>query len=461
MSLSAKTLGWASAITLLFCLAGRPADAGTAPGGEDFAPMVAKVLPSVVNITVDSWTFPGSKSGSDVSKVTDDQSYGSGFVIDPTGLILTNRHVIAGADRITVVLNDGTRLNAKVIATAADDLAVLRVEADHPLPAITWGDSTTLLPGEAVIAIGNPLGLGTTVTAGIVSALDRDIHLSPWDAFIQTDAAINRGNSGGPLFNLKGEVVGVNTALYSPGSGGSVGLGFAIPSFDARFVIDQLLTYGFVRIGWIGVQAQNVTQDIASGGGLKRAMGAILISLTAGGPAARAGLRLGDIITRVDNQVIGDPRYLNRAIGIRAGRTAMLSVWRQGVERLIPVAVAVDPRAHSLGRMAGNDRIPQLVRRADLGLVLAAAPGTQAKPAGVRVVNVVPRSVAALHGITPGETVLNVQGEPAHDAAQVLRVIAALRGQGRRYVLLLVTDGKQPRWIALPLRSDPDTPSSK
>jgi serine protease Do len=268
-------------------------------------------------------------------------SLGSGFIIDATGYVVTNNHVIADSEDISVVLDDGTRLKAKVVGRDnKTDLALLKVEAGRPLPYVEFGDSDKTRVGDWIIAIGNPFGLGNSVSAGIVSARGRDINAGPYDDFLQTDAPINRGNSGGPMFDIEGGVIGVNTLIYSP-SGGSVGIGFATPSAIARPVIEQLKKYGMTRRGWIGVRIQSVSEDLARRLGLGKAAGALVAGVIEGGPAAAAGVAPGDVILRFDGKLIGGRRDLPRiAADTEVGSTVDLVVWRDGKETTMKITVA-------------------------------------------------------------------------------------------------------------------------
>ena len=279
--------------------------------------------------------FDRNRPDSAPRKVT---SLGSGFIIDPSGYIVTNHHVIEDAEEVTVILHDDTNLKAKIIGRdTKTDLALLKVEAKKPLPYVKWGDSEKARVGDWVLAIGNPFGLGGTVTAGIISARKRDINSGPYDSYLQTDASINRGNSGGPMFNLDGEVIGINTAIFSP-SGGSIGIGFAIPSAQARTVIDQLRKYGRTRRGWLGVRIQTVTDQIAESLAMGRARGALVAGVTDNGPADKAGIKSGDVIVAFDGQDIDEMRDLPRLVAetaidkdvkvrvIRGGKPVELSV---------------------------------------------------------------------------------------------------------------------------------------
>jgi serine protease Do len=275
--------------------------------------------------------FKKQQQGQNRNQPRNANSLGSGFVIDSSGIVITNNHVIDGADEIEVIFPDGKRLKAELKGTdKKTDLAVLKVESDEPLPSVNWGDSSALRVGDWVMAIGNPFGLGGTVTLGIVSAMNRNINAGPYDDFIQTDAAINRGNSGGPLFDMNGNVVGVNTAIISP-TGGSIGIGFSVPSDTARNVIDQLIRFGETRRGWLGVRIQNVTDDLAESLGLSEAKGALVADVTATSPAETAGIQAGDVIVSVDGKAMEDSRALSRAVGNLAPDTEVkVGILRKG-----------------------------------------------------------------------------------------------------------------------------------
>jgi len=321
-----------------------PAAARAAP--DSFSGLATRLSPAVVNISTSQKIeradldqmpqFPPGSPYEEMFKDYYDQqrdrqvtSLGSGFVIDPKGLIVTNNHVIEGADEITVNFPDGTSLKAEIVGKdEKTDLAVLRVTSNTPLPSVAFGNSDEALVGDWVMAIGNPFGLGGTVTAGIVSARNRDIAAGPYDDFIQTDAAINRGNSGGPLFDMDGNVIGVNSAIISP-SGGSIGIGFAIPSSIVKHTVNQLIEFGETRRGWIGVRIQVVTPELAEGLGLDKARGALVAEVTPGGPAEKAGIKAQDVILKFDGKDIRDSRALPRAIADSdIGKTADIEVWR-------------------------------------------------------------------------------------------------------------------------------------
>jgi len=451
---------WVWAVALPLLAPGVVMAAPLPPGASD---VVARLLPEVVNISIVKLTqapvAPGQVAPASTMRKN---SLGSGFIIDPDGLIVTNKHVIEGADEITVILSDNTQLRATLLYKSPIDMAFLQVHAGHKLPAVTWGDSDKMRPGDGVIAIGNPLGLGGTVTAGIVSALDRDIKETSVDSFIQIDAAINRGNSGGPLFNLAGEVVGINTALISQGdTAGSIGLGFAIPGNDAQFVIGHFKEYGRLRAGWIGIATQVVTPDIGDGVEMPAPWGSIVTGLDPDGPAVKAGLRVGDVILRVDGNEAKEPRALNRAIAtIHVGDVTVLDIWRNMAEQKLKVTVAELPsepqQAVSAAAMAAAKA--DMPDRGDLGLVCAALTdadrtrlGLQKDAVGVLVGSVVHGSVAEARSVAAGQLIIKVQGEPVATPADVTRQIDAARSSNHKSVLLLFHDDDGNKFVALPL----------
>ncbi|MGI9500940.1 MAG: Do family serine endopeptidase, partial [Geminicoccaceae bacterium] len=295
---------------------------------------------------------------------------GSGFIIDGSGLIVTNNHVIQSADEVMVTLNDGRELDAEIIGTDPDtDLALLRVEADGTLPVAKFADSDGVRVGDAVIAIGNPFGLGGTVTAGIVSAKAREIGAGRYDDFLQIDAPINRGNSGGPTFNLEGEVIGVNTAIHSP-TGGNVGIGFAIPASLTQKIVADLEDDGSVERGWLGVHIQAVDDDLAEGLGLEQADGALIARVAEGGPAAAFGIEQGDVIVSYDGEAIETLRDLTRAVAdTTPGKDAEVGVWRDGENRTLSVEIAQMPSADTLASVDPTDGVEDGAPK--LGLALA------------------------------------------------------------------------------------------
>ena len=306
------------------------------------------------------------------------QEFGSGFLIDPAGYIVTNRHVIAAAYKVTVTLNDGQPYPGTVVATnERPDLALLKIEAGHPLPTVPWADSDKMRIADSVFAIGNPLGLAISISVGVVSALNRNMKETTYDDFIQTDAAINHGNSGGPLFNLRGEVIGVNWALVSPSAtSGSIGLGLAIPANDAAFVADHMRRYGKLRAGFVGIRLQQVTPDMAAALHLDNTDGGIVTIVRPGGPADAVGLRPGDVVLQFGARHTTDVRALLRAMSTTLpGTTSPMAVWRDGQTRTVQVAVADWPKGTEALDPAGEPVMPdrgQRMSAPDLGLRLAA-----------------------------------------------------------------------------------------
>lgn len=443
--------------------------------GANKSDLVKGLLPTVVNVSVrkDEPAAPPvtADAAAPVPAPTPDagsgiKSYvGSGFVIDPSGLIVTNYHVVEYAFEITVTFFDGSRLPAKMLsASRTADLAVLKVEAKHPLKAAHWGDSDKLQVGDQVFAAGDPFGIGLSVSAGIVSGLNRDIQNSPYDDLIQTDASINHGNSGGPLFDMQGHVVGVNSTIISPTTG-SAGLGFAIPSSTAQFVVSQLLTYGWVHPAWIGVKVQTVTREIADAMGMSQPEGSILAWVLSDGPAKQAGLKIGDVILRYNGVAPTDDRDLLREIAHTPVGQPINFLVRQsdGTEQTVSVTTQAWPR----NQWEKNDapepvQRPKIVIPPDLGLSLSPLPDeARVKlPSGVDLNGVLVSKVAAnsdpaLRGMTSGDIILRVQDKPVTTPEDVQANIDAARAAKREYVLLLVLPKKSetpgPKWFALQL----------
>jgi serine protease Do len=389
-------------------------------------------------------------------------SLGSGFIIDPSGIVVTNNHVIADADEISVILNDGTKLKAELIGKdTKTDLAVLKVASDKPLKSVKFGNSDKLRLGEWVIAIGNPFSLGGTVTAGIVSARNRDINSGPYDNYIQTDAAINRGNSGGPLFNLDGEVVGVNTAIISP-SGGSIGIGFAVPSVTATAVIDQLREFKEVRRGWLGVRIQQVTDDIAESLNIKPPRGALVAGIDDKGPAKPAGIEPGDVIVKFDGKDIKEMRDLPKIVGdTPVGKDVPVVVIRKGKEEIKTVRLGRledTPQPASVKRDAVPDDKP-VVQKA-LGLNLANMSDDLRKKykikdsvKGVVIVDVDANSPAAEKRLSAGDVIVKVTDEEVGSPADVQKRIDQLKKDGKKTALLLVANADgDVRFVAIGLQ---------
>jgi serine protease Do len=411
--------------------------------------MLQRALPAVVAITTLKPTTGAKRHGGWVRIV------GSGFVVDPDGIIVTNKHVIAGSQSIQVMFADGSHALATVIAEAVGDLAVLRVHMVGKLSALAFGDSDKLRIGEPVFTIGNALGVGISVSEGIISGLDRDIGDTPYDTYLQTDAVLNHGNSGGPLVNSAGEVVGVDTALISPTSG-FAGLGFAIPSNDAQFVVQRLLKYGSVRAGWIGVQLQDLTARLADGLGLGRPEGGLVVAVKSGSPAANAGLSPGDLVTAVDGTVCANARQAMRAIGRTAvGQQTTLDVLRDGGRRVFEVAVAELPGdVLPAGLRNTVAAATAIANQPNFGLKVANAPATNSHSGsnvgpGVTVVAVDPRSAAGAAGIAPGDVVLRVGDTSVVNPADFSQGVEQARKLGRHYVLMLVQSKKGRRWVAV------------
>ena len=327
-----------------------PLNAATLPKAAlpgSFGDLVERVSPAVVSVIATRARVVESPASGEPRGDAGPrgEALGSGFIIDPAGYVVTNNHVIAEATSVAIVLEDGRELEAQVIGSDDKvDLALLKVEAEAPLPHLTFGDSDAVRVGDWTIAVGNPFGLGGTVTAGIVSARGRDINSGPYDDYLQLDTAINSGNSGGPTFDVDGNVIGINTAIYSP-SGGNVGIGFAIPANLAAPLIEQLKEQGYISRGWLGVQIQNVTPLIAESLDLGAASGALVAQVTPASPAAVAGLEVGDVITALEGEPIGTVRDLTRRVALaKPGEPQALTVWRKGDESTLTVALGEAPK---------------------------------------------------------------------------------------------------------------------
>jgi serine protease Do len=388
-------------------------------------------------------------------------SLGSGFIIDTEGVVVTNNHVIADADEINVIMNDGTKIKAELVGVdKKTDIAVLKFKPASPLTAVKFGDSDKLRLGEWVIAIGNPFSLGGSVTAGIVSARNRDISQGPYDNYIQTDASINRGNSGGPLFNLDGEVVGVNTLIISP-TGGSIGLGFAVPSKTVAGVVDQLRQFGELRRGWLGVRIQQVTDEIAESLNIKPARGALVAGVDDKGPAKPAGIEPGDVVVKFDGKDVKDPKDLSRVVAdTTVGKEVEVVIIRKGAE---------ETRKVTLGRLEDTEKVQQaaakakeepaekLVTQKALGLDLATLSKdlrTKYKikdtVKGVIVTGVDGNSDAAEKRLSAGDVIVEVAQEAVGNAADVKKRVDQLKKDGKKSVLLLVANGDgELRFVAL------------
>jgi serine protease Do len=426
-------------------------------------PAAARQRPGAAPPSLDQFfhEFFGGKGGpgGPTAPAPEFSSLGSGFIIDPSGLIVTNDHVITDAAQINVTLSDDTKLEAKIVGRdPVTDLALLKVDAKKPLPAASWGDSTKVKVGDWVLAIGNPFGLGGTVTSGIISATARDIHSGPYDDYLQTDASINRGNSGGPMFNLQGQVIGINTAILSP-SGGSIGIGFAIPSSLARPIIEQLKTTGKVVRGWIGAHIQPVTADIAEAIGLDKSRGAMIAAIDAGSPAAEAKLEPGDVILSYAGQAIDQSHGLPRLVAATPpGKSVKLVIWRNDKQHQVAVKVAVlDPnRPPPVPVALQKPEPPPSV--AALGLELSRlTPALRRQfsladqAQGVVVTGVPPNGPGAAQGLHPGDLIIAIGHDPVTTPQQIEEHAAAAQKQGKKELLVRIQRDASTRFIALPV----------
>ena len=380
---------------------------------------------------------------------------GSGFIIDKDGLIVTNNHVIDGADEVVVTLNDGRELDAELIGADPDtDLALLRIDSTEPLPVAKFADSESVRVGDAVIAIGNPFGLGGTVTAGIVSAKAREIGAGRYDDFLQIDAPINRGNSGGPTFNLEGEVIGVNTLIHSP-TGGNVGIGFAIPANLTQKIVADLQDDGMVERGWLGVHIQSVDADLAESLGLEDDDGALVARVTEDGPAAEFGIEQGDVIVGFAGQTIETLRDLTRAVAdTDPGSETDVIVWRGGEEVTLSVEIAQMPSEQTLAGIEQEDTLEEEAPR--LGLALArldeALRAEMDLPDGLDgalVTDVLPGSPAAEKGLRQGDVIIEADHQTVADPRTVAEAVKAAAERGDKAILLLIKRGDQDRFVAV------------
>jgi serine protease Do len=453
--------------------------AETTANAPGFADLVSKVKPAVISVRV---KIDGDAENGDLKqneRMDSDQSgspmeqfkrfgfrmpegmpqrhevimgEGSGFFISPDGYAVTNNHVVDHAQSVQVTTDDGTIYTAKVIGTdKKTDLALIKVDGKKDFSYVKFADAQPRV-GDWVVAVGNPFGLGGTVTAGIVSARGRDIGAGPYDDYVQIDAPINKGNSGGPAFDTSGNVIGVNTAIYSP-SGGSVGIGFDIPAATAKLVVAQLKDKGYVTRGWLGVQVQPVTSDIADSLGLKQARGAMVDNPQDGSPAAKAGIEAGDVITAVNGTDVKDARDLARNIStIAPGTSVKLDVLHKGESKTVNVALAEMPndrQANAGGHQSNNE----VAGTPHLGLQLAPAAEVDGSgDKGVVVMAVDPDGPAAEHGFRTGDVILNVGGKSVSNVRDVRSALSDAKGSGKRSVLMQVKSADATRFIALPLK---------
>lgn len=444
------------AAILSLVLIAAPASAQRFPA-EGFADLADRLSPSVVNISAAQRIgsgesgLPDFPEGSPLERFNElfgdapriANSLGSGFIIDAEGIVVTNNHVIEDADEVEVTLSDGRTFPAEFVGRdAATDLAVLRIQSSEPFPYVEWGNSDAARVGDWVIAIGNPFGLGGSLTAGVISARGREIG-GRYDDYIQTDVAINRGNSGGPLFNLDGEVVAVNTAIYSP-TGASVGISFSIPSNLARHVVDQLLEYGETRRGWLGVSVQPVTSGMAPALGLTTPRGAIISRVEEGGPGDEAGIETGDLILRFDGREVPDSRSLPRMVAeTDVGREVVIALRRRGENQTIRATVGRLQEEGTPATPARRDAPqPQPDLETVLGLTLAPLDDASRRryrvhpeAQGVLVTAVDPDSDAA-GKVRPGDVIEEVAWSPVASVEEVRNVVEAASGSGEILLVL-------------------------
>lgn len=461
---------------------------GTRP--LSFADLAENLLPTVVNIssTVKSPTTPdmeelmpnfpeGSPFGDFFERFMERHgrgmpsmpasSLGSGFIIDAEkGYIVTNNHVIKDADEVRVTLHNDETLEAEILGRdEKTDLAVLKINTKgHTLKAVDFGDSDAMRVGDWVLAIGNPFGLGGTVTSGIISARARDINSGPYDDFLQTDASINRGNSGGPMFNLDGQVIGINTAIFSP-TGGSVGIGFAIPSQMAKNVVAQLVEYGHTRRGWLGVRIQTVTDEIAESLGLDEAKGALVASVTEGSPAEKAKFKAGDIILSFDGKPIAEMRELPRLVAAtKIDAKVKVEILRDGKKQKLTVEIGELEKAEKEGLLEDNTEEPSDKGQEIQPLGLEISPvtdelrdeyGLTETAKGLLIVGTKPDGAAEQKGVMVGDVITEINQKPVHSVADVKSTIKEAKKNKRSSVLLLLNRGGDVRFVAVKLAEEP------
>ena len=464
-----------TALVLAFVVFVLPASSRPMPNG--FADLAESLVPAVVNIsttaTVQRSAGPGQPPFNDFfeeffrdrrmpqrkHKVS---SLGSGFVIDPNGIIITNNHVIEEADEITVNFSDGSKYEAKILGRdPKTDIAVLKVEAKKPLPFVPMGDSKKVRVGDWAIAIGNPFGLGGSLSAGIISAVNRDINSGPYDSFIQTDAAINRGNSGGPLFNMDGEVIGVNSAIISP-SGGSVGIGFAIPSNLASNIIGQLQKYGETRRGWLGVRIQQVTDELAGNLGLDKPHGALVSEISPDSPAEKGGLKVGDVIVRFDGKKVPHMRDLPRIVADTEVDTEVLvEVMRRGKKRKLRIVTGRLDEPNLV--RTGNDNQQQSknnngqtilgMRLTNLDARTRSEMDLPEEMIGTLVSDVDPDDRGFENGIRRGDIIVEIAQNPTPNVAATIAAFKAAQKAKANSVLVLVNSRGSLRFVSFKLRN--------
>jgi serine protease Do len=488
------------ALTAIGCTPGEEASAVPSSAGRvtmtSFAPLVREVIPAVVNVSAlqrpgkaaEDETTTGASRVKDRSAASglppsaldellhrffDEQdrkdmpslpglALGSGFIIDPNGYVVTDDHVLENSDSVTVTFHDATQHRARIIGRdALTDLALLKIETQRPLPYLRWGNSDAARVGDWVLAIGNPFGLDDTVSSGIISARSRDIHSGPYDDFLQIDASINRGNSGGPTFDLDGRVIGINSAIYSP-NGGSVGIGFAIPANLARPVVEQLREHGKVERGWLGVQIQQVTPEIARGFGLTKQAGALVAGISAVGPAARAGFAQGDVILSVNGHDITRMRDLPLVVAeMPIGQPADVTVWRRNQKITLRPIIAEMPESPETADLGQDEKEAGRKNPVDLGTGLKLAPltaqrrrqlGVPGEVSGVIVTAIGGESPLAALDLLPGDVIESVDQHPVTSPEDALAKLDAAAG-GNTVVILVNRHGTS-HYLALERRHD-------
>jgi serine protease Do len=486
-TVAAIGLGGALAVSPLVRAQTPPAGTTTTPiptpamPQQSFAPLVKRVLPAVVNISVTESAkadpmadqqpeqFRNSPFDEMLKRFFDEQqgdgegpqrhrfgggeddgakriALGSGFIVDPDGHIVTNNHVVGDASKVEVTLQDGAKYTAKIVGRdLRTDLAVLKIDANKPLPYVAFGNSDQAQIGDWVVAVGNPFGLGGTVTTGIISARGRDIHTGQFDDFLQIDAPINRGNSGGPTFDLNGQVIGINTAIYSP-NGGSVGIGFAVPSNVAQKVVAELEQHGKVERGWLGVQIQEVTPAIAASLGLKTDLGALVAVVSPNSPSAKAGLKQGDVILAFNGTDIAKMHDLPRLVSALApGSKAELTVWREGHENPVEIAVGEAPENPQIASADESQQQPGDNHADVMGMYLAALTNDVRRELnlgrdvqGVLVTRVQSGSVADNLGLTRGDIIVSINQQPVRTPQQAAEQLQQIAGSPNKSALLLL-----------------------
>jgi serine protease Do len=484
LSVDLRPLAWVAGLVAATALLLQVSVAHGREAPSGFADLAERLLPAVVNISTTQTIKnpervpempqfpPGSPFEEFFKEFFERQmrpdnspkratSLGSGFIIDTAGLVVTNAHVIADADEITVTLHDDTAYKASLVGRdSKTDLAVLKFDPGRKsLTAVPFGNSDLARVGDWVVAIGNPFGLGGTVTAGIVSARARDINAGPYDDFLQTDASINRGNSGGPMFNLAGEVIGINTAIFSP-SGGSIGIGFAIPSSLAKPVVEDLKKNGKTRRGWLGVRIQSLDQELAESMGLPDSKGALVASINAGGPASKSAIKPGDVILKFDGRDITEMRKLPRIVAETAiGKKAPVEVWRDGKRLTLDVVVGELPEEPEEAAKAPEkpNGAPSGQVVAGTGLVVAAVTpqlrerfGLEEDVKGV-VVTDVKDGPAQDKGMKPGDVIIEAANKPIRTPSDLSKAVDLAKSSGQKFLLLRVENPQALRYVALPL----------